>query len=170
MSSRISSVSSRSVPLYGGKGDVPDKSEQVRKTSDDALHELEHLIERFNQRLTLDNLRLVERYLKFELHILLEFKVRGLDIDFIAHFQRFRGTTKISPAYQPHHGSDVNLRIADCHSGVVIESHGTELVPCNRSEQKAVFVDVVKFVEMPERVVPASVWFERDLPSKNSAN
>jgi hypothetical protein len=134
--------------------------QQVSKTRDDALYELEHFVERFNQRLTLDNLRLVERYLKFELHILLEFKVSGFDIEFVAHFQRFCGATKASPAYQSHQSSRVGHGIVDCHSGIVIDSHGPELVPRSRSEQQAVFVDVIQLVEMPKRVVPTSVWFE----------
>ncbi len=43
---------------------------------DDAVHKASKLMDRFNQRLRLNNLRLVERYVKGELHLLISFTVR----------------------------------------------------------------------------------------------
>jgi len=47
------------------------------KDTDDAIHEVRHLIERFKNRLTSNNLRLSERYIKSELEVLVRLSVIG---------------------------------------------------------------------------------------------
>jgi hypothetical protein len=59
--------------------------------ADDAVREAGELMDRFNQRLRLDNLRLVERYVEGELHLRVRFGIRGIDEEFVADLQRARG-------------------------------------------------------------------------------
>src|SRR5882762_10001527 len=49
--------------------------------------QINKLIDRFSNRLTLENLKLIERYLKGELHILVNLRARGSDIEYVALFQ-----------------------------------------------------------------------------------
>jgi hypothetical protein len=71
-------------------------TEQGREQLNKALDKLDELMERWNNRLTLDNLDLAKRYLKAELgvHVHLRYRVlaeSGPDsIDFCAIFQRER--------------------------------------------------------------------------------
>src|SRR6266566_8649232 len=89
--------------------DMKPPSQQVSKTGDDALHELEHYIERFKQRLTRHNLRLVDRYIKGELHLALELHDSRFDVDYIAYLQRFDGAAKVGMPNQAE-DSGVTLR------------------------------------------------------------
>jgi hypothetical protein len=45
--------------------------------SDDALHELDELLDRWENRLTVDNLALAERYLKGELRLIADMEEIG---------------------------------------------------------------------------------------------
>jgi hypothetical protein len=45
--------------------------------SDDALHELDELLDRWENRLTVDNLALAERYLKGEIRLIVSFEKIG---------------------------------------------------------------------------------------------
>jgi len=131
---------------------------------DDAVNGIKHLMKRLDQRLTLNNLRLSERYFKSELHLLIHFRIGGVNEEFVACFQREQaisrseknighrdiiGVTK--PSFTPslHHYS--------MHMWPDIDA------PVSRSDsnQKAVFIDVVKLMETPKRIVPSAVWFDR---------
>jgi hypothetical protein len=57
----------------------------------DLVNKVSEMMDRFNQRLRLNNLRLVERYIKAELHLLVHFVIRGADEQFVAHLQRAQG-------------------------------------------------------------------------------
>ena len=66
-------------------------STQVRfELPNDGANKIRHLIERFKNRLALDNLRISERYVKSELDVLVRFvpSVFGNSNDFIAHYHR----------------------------------------------------------------------------------
>ena len=54
----------------------------------DALDKARKLDEQFHQRLCLDDLRLSERYAKSKLHLLVHFRIGGIDEEFVAHLQR----------------------------------------------------------------------------------
>jgi hypothetical protein len=49
-------------------------------------NEISSLVHRFNNRLTSDNLRIAERYIKTELHVLIHFRL-GNDAEYAASFQ-----------------------------------------------------------------------------------
>jgi hypothetical protein len=132
-------------------------SEQIGKTGNDALHELEHFIERFEQRLTLNNLRLVERYLKFELHILLQFNDRRFGVEYVADLQRLPRTASVGPAHKINNSGVEGFRHLQGHSGAIIESNAAHREPRGGCEQQAVLIDIVKFVDLPESIVPSLV-------------
>ena len=52
----------------------------------DAVDELQHLLQHFNNRLTRNNTRFVERYFEIELHIVLNFRL-GNGAEYVACFQ-----------------------------------------------------------------------------------
>ena len=54
----------------------------------DALDKARKLTEQFNQRLRLDDLRLAQRYIESKLHLLVHFRIGGIDVEFVALLQR----------------------------------------------------------------------------------
>src|SRR5438477_845981 len=65
---------------------------------DSGVYEIDHLLEQWKHRLTLDNLRLVNRYIESGLEFLVHYIVDGIDEEWIARFQRARilGGSEIS--------------------------------------------------------------------------
>ena len=118
-------------------------------------------MERCENWLTLDNLRFVDRYINQEFHILLKFKM-GDSGEYIASFQWDSGdgqerATKI----------DSNLL-----SGMASLKEFGQLIPFTwrhaasyvrraSGKQQAVLVDTVKLMDLPDRVIPSFVWFDR---------
>jgi hypothetical protein len=89
-------------------------------------------MKRREQCIRLGNLRIAERFLKFELDILLRARFESDEMGAFSFVQ-------VSPTIKPV-GSE-------------------EKIVCN-GEQRAVLVDVIKFVDSPERVIAAFVRFE----------
>jgi hypothetical protein len=123
------------------------------------LSECRQLIECWNQRLTLKNPRLTERYIKRELVIIIQFRlpVRPFDTkQLCAIFQRERepiGIGTDSPFHRkrsfstksPHLGSGIIGAIQICHA---------------YQYRKPVFFKNIEFVELDESVIPSTVWLE----------
>ena len=63
------------------------KQSPLIKVSDDITDEVLHSVQRINQRLSSDNLRLSERYFKGEIHVLAHLRL-GDDTKHVARFQR----------------------------------------------------------------------------------
>lgn len=59
-----------------------------RKSGNDALNKCRELMDLFEKRLRLDDLRLIERYVESKLKILVRFRIGGIDEELIACFQR----------------------------------------------------------------------------------
>src|SRR5712692_4447155 len=119
-----------------------------------AADAVRHFMERWNNRLTLDNLRLSERYAQNEIHILLHFRF-GDDKEYVASFQREmpdcrRDKTSFSSVGVLSRKLDVLT-----WQGVVASKVRPD------GEQQAMFVNFAKAVEMPEDFAcPTSVWFD----------
>lgn len=62
--------------------------EQGPEGQNNVVNQINHLLERFEQRLTLANLRLSERYIKSELHLLIEFRIGDIDEKCVTCFER----------------------------------------------------------------------------------
>ena len=137
------------------------KSEQVGKTGDNALNELVHFVQRFEQRPTLDNLRLVNRYVEGKFHFALQFHDARFDIDCIAYFQRFDRTAEIGTGNELKDSTRITP-FADCgtHPPIIEFGGGSILEPHGSGEQKPVLVHIVQSSELPEPIIPSLVWFQ----------
>ena len=136
-----------------------------------AAHSVREMPERFQDRLTLSNLRLIQRYVEAEIIIRVQFQT---DQKFVAYFQ---GALDICRAdEQIHHGmlgadrkprteflSDAFWRFVGGQGNSA--NSGTEVDAAKRSasgKNDAVFVDVVQAVQHPELVpVPSFVRLYR---------
>lgn len=127
---------------------------------------LERLNERWENRLTLSNPRLIEHYVEGELHLLVLFEEATRHRkQFVALIERalpvVRNDVQVNPADV---GVGVNTEsplfrhrcehhaLEDCRNGEVCEL-------CADGYQESVLIDVVKLAEFPERVVPSLVRF-----------
>jgi hypothetical protein len=143
-------------------------AEQGREKLNESVNKLDELKKRWNERLTLDNLDLTERYLKFELgvHVHLRYRVlaeSGRDsVDFCAIFQRERelGHDDADALRRRYLGEIDRGRI-----GVGIKNIGQSvgvdgvLMRHADGHQELVFVRDVELVEPPERVVLSLIRF-----------
>jgi hypothetical protein len=132
----------------------PDDLQESPERSDDPLHKMERLIEKFENRLTLNNLRLIERYIKGELRI--HVRIRWQDKDFCAVYYR---------------EDCVSRREIDTHDGVwksdasASNKGPSELLlrgdPVSNSggEQEAMFVEVVELMQVPQGICSSLVRF-----------
>jgi hypothetical protein len=143
-------------------------AEQGREKLNESVNKLDELKKRWNERLTLDNLDLTERYLKFELgvHVHLRYRVlaeSGRDsVDFCAIFQRERGLGRDNA--DALCGRDLG-EIDRGRIGVGIKNIGQSvgvdgvLMRHADGHQELVFVRDVELVEPPERVVLSLIRF-----------
>jgi hypothetical protein len=121
-------------------------STQVRfEGVNDGIYEVCHTLERFKNRLTSNNLRLSERYSKSELEILVACSVIsgcGDIDDFVATFQKNRGLTPSNGPIGPNN----NVPTIDS---------------CGDGEKKAMLVDSIQLMDMPESIVATTVRLYR---------
>ena len=142
-----------------------DSLKHRAKTKNDARDKLAHLMQRFEQGLALDNLRLAERYIAGELHLLLEFRVGRKTEEFVASFER-------EMRYFGRFEDFVEIRKRERLSRMA-PSPTVSHSPCRswrdtvkkirrtNGHNQAVFVDVVQLVEIPEQVISSFLWFDR---------
>jgi len=91
-------------------------------------------MERWQKRPALRNLRIAERFLNFELHIILHLRVKHSGEIWGLCFEQIRSHREPIP---------------------------DKLVVLPNSKKGAVFVNNVKLVDTPEQIIPAFVWLER---------
>src|SRR5262245_20505769 len=118
-----------------------ESNEQRLETNNDVINRLHHIMERWQERLTLDNLRIADRYVKGELHILVRFRIGGIDEEHIAFFQR---ALPISGAYPE--GRNLNFaegRVGEAlvPKGLNVRSEIHRMICGTNSKQQAVLVD-----------------------------
>lgn len=127
------------------------------ETFNDVEYPLRHFVERLQNRLTLDNLRLVERYIKQELHFLVHFRARD-GKEFIACLHRDTGkhfkcsTHETGLGLRPRNGLLINRSLA--WREALAAGRGTG------REEQTMLVNLVKFMEFPEQEVSTLVWLE----------
>ncbi len=103
---------------------------------DEVVHKIDQLMERWDKRLTFQNLRFIERFVDFELEILIRY---GSSDAFDDPLKDWIACLEPEPAVEP---------VA-----------GEQKVVSDR-EEKTVLVDVIKLMDFPERFVSALVRFE----------
>lgn len=130
------------MPVKSQERETRTHSEQEwREISDKALDRFRHTIERIKNGLTSDNLRLSERYINFQLKVLVVLSLKsccGYAENLVARYQRSWG------AGSHDFGPGINLNPPFRH----IRSD---------SQYQAMLVDTVKFVDMPECIVTSDV-------------
>ncbi len=145
-------------------------NEEALKAGDDAINKLRELMERFKDRLTLDNLRLAERYVKGELLILVHMRssccpTNAPDFGVIFQGSHILRSKRKWPRKVVRESRD-GIASGGPHAGQHDSECGAEIVDhrgidgCDR-HQEAVFVEVVKLMQHPELVIPSLVRFGR---------
>ena len=115
---------------------LPDEKRLLKertKARDESLHNFNEVMERHEKRLTLRNLRFAERFRDGELRIILHFGAKDAGEGWVV-------------SYQPV---------------LSIKSDPLQEIVVAESEKKSMLINVVELMELPERVVPALVRFER---------
>jgi len=116
---------------------MEQSGKQQLKTVNNVADKISHLLERFKDRLTLDNLKLVERYLKGELQILVLYQLSRKHGEHVACLERFPSVIT---------GRDV---VGMLRANAFKESAD--------SDQEPVLVDIVESMEPPKGVIPSLV-------------
>src|SRR4051794_1599111 len=76
-------------------------SQKRLELRNNAAHKIGKMMEQFEQRLTLANLRLSERYFNFELRVLVHFQIGKASEQYVADFQRAHPTGQIDQFTHP---------------------------------------------------------------------
>ena len=139
--------------------------EQGPEGQNNIVNQINHLLERFEQRLTLSNPRLSKRYDEITLQLLLHFRTRDGE-EFVACLQREDGSLERHEQVGPvgirkGHIPSVATGKRLLDGSPFTWRDAAEVIRVSDCDQQAVLVDVVKFVEQPQRVVPPFVWFDR---------
>jgi hypothetical protein len=134
---------------------------KLRKTGleqhDSVADQIREMLERFKNRLTLDNPRLVERYIKGELHLLIQLIIGSSDEKFVAILQRAQPVCWGKKDGGIAHEIRKPPRHIFGHQAPNIDA----LKRSTYREQQSVLVDTVQLIEDPEVTsCPSVVWFE----------
>src|ERR1700722_10836519 len=134
--------------------------EQRPEVGHDVADKIRHTLERFENRITLNNPRFAERYIKQEIYLLVHFRIGGINKEFVAYLER----------EHPVGGSEIEFNRGRLRESVFLHErgeysptmcsdvHGTE---CGtHGNQQAVLVGAVESMEPPEGVIPSLVWFD----------
>lgn len=130
--------------------------EQRSEDGNQVADNIEHFLGHFEDRFTLDNPRLVERYLKGELLVLVDFVVRAANVKAMACFQR---EEVIGGAQGQVHGREQLLcRLPHSPHQFRTDAYAFEGRACGQDQ--AMLVDTVQAMKLPKRIVPSLVWLD----------
>jgi hypothetical protein len=156
-------------PAHPSRAGHPSESQRLPsaqepnfvQSSDEVANKVRRLIEKWNDRLTFDNLRLSERYLKGEIHILICFRY-GDSGEFVATIQReFSERLSVKEARQFSGGVFIFNPETVFISRDCFWRHTMGRITKSDCKQKMMLVDNVEAVDMPQNCATSSlVWFE----------
>jgi hypothetical protein len=136
----------------------------------DPVNKARELMKRFDQRLTLSNLRLDDRYNEGELQILVRFRTWQSDVEYVALFQRLEFPVVENPKVPVQHvvhnlAEMVTLQSLIPKLGLKCPSRCVTVMDYasgrTGSHNQSVLVDVVELVEQPKFLsLPTFVWFD----------
>jgi len=115
-------------------------------------------LKRAEQRLTLDNRRLSERYLNSGLHILIHIRIGGSDVEYVAGLKR-----SIPSVLSGEDEKLTSMAVAPGDSPLIF-CRAAPLVGTNGRNQKPMLVEVIESMEGPESfsdAIASFVWFDR---------
>ena len=133
--------------------------EQRSEAGNKTLDKIEHVLQHFKDRFTLDNPRLIERDLEGELLILVHFIIRGTNEELIACIQREKVVS--GPDAQTRDGNSKRLsqRLLQKPSHVTCNVYA--LKGRTSGDKESMLIDLVQAVETPKRVISSFVRFDR---------
>lgn len=135
-----------------------DSLQERHEAGNNAVDKIRELMNRFEQRLTLDNPRFIQRYIESKLHILIHFLIGSTHEEFVALLQREESVSGLEE--QTDCGDFLTGKRLP-HERRHIRSEVKTLVHGTHGYQEAVFFNIVKSVETPEKVIPTLVRLER---------
>lgn len=131
--------------------------QETGEPSHDVAHKINHLMKCWEERFTFNNPRFSERYIKSKLHFLIHFSIRSIDEEFVACFQREHSFSGLEKGMERRNVSVLGERLSEQVGYMGTEVHTAECASDHNYE--TVFVDVIKFVEDPECIIPTLVRF-----------
>lgn len=118
--------------------------EKFPKGNNQVVHQITKMLKRFEHRLASNNIRLSERYINGEVHIITHFSLAGSD--YVAVFERLpegrKGEAADTFVTRPKETRNVDNRFRKVN---------------RRDEQSVVLVGNVQFVENPEHILPTLI-------------
>jgi hypothetical protein len=132
--------------------------EQRSEAGYDGVNQIRKLMQAWNDRLTLSNLRLPERYIKGDIELLIHLRAKraGYPTNFGAVLNYWNSGVREK--------RDWRAQLNECRLRGRLPLHERKTGFANRigdNEQESVLVEIVKFVEFPEAIVPTLVRVER---------
>ena len=141
------------------------RSEISLEAHNKTLDAIKHIQERFEQRLTIDNLRFVQRYLESDLHLLIRFTLELIPGEYIAHIERAPDFGLDKQFLRP----EFSFSIANGNASLPVDSlnhlpsrsgvESNSVQASNGCDYHSMLVDIVKSVETPEHIIPSLVRF-----------
>jgi hypothetical protein len=122
----------------------------------DSIYKAAQLVQKWNNRLTVNNLRLAKRYLEGDLELHLVFRLAD-----VPDPSEYCAILKYWAPHAGESGSDeLHRRNYSLQSQVRVNLEHDFLLPKCGTEEHPVFVDIVKLVECPESIVTTLVRLE----------
>jgi hypothetical protein len=142
------------LPILNGV-EMSEHSGEQSITAEDfenVAHQTRRLMKHFNNRLTLDNLRLPERYLNGEVHLFMHLR-HGENVEYVASFQREMPDARLQEHPRVLGFGNVFQNSEELISDFSNFGGRHTMVPILRSnsEQQTVLVNVVELMELPEK-------------------
>ena len=141
-----------------GNGGISQSGGESRN---DALHKCRELMKRCDERPTLNNPRLAQRYIEGKLLVGTWFRIHSHDQKFTTLFQgeSFVGGLDVEAITLLQQSAHRLGHLGEQTNNDVIHAHASKVGP--DGEQNPVLLDVVKSIERPEEIVPSTlIWFE----------
>jgi hypothetical protein len=144
--------------MVNNSPDRPVSLQTGREFAYDFFDGVGEVVSEDRQRAALDNPRLVDNYAEAKIHILVRFRHKGFDEEFVALFQRKFNISGLDSQ------RDVRLRgFWECHFKRIGDVRSEVHPGIGRAygDQQAVLVDSVKAIQYGQvRVFPSVVWFD----------
>ncbi len=142
-------------------------SGQLGEGSNDSSNEITRCVEGVGDRKTLSNPRLIEHYRKSEINILVWFRIKGIDVDYIACFQREDPPSRADVILNSDSGGKTVPISGTLHcvpSAVFEESSVPADIEqpegCRNGSKGLVFVENVQLMQPPQVRINSVMWIE----------
>lgn len=142
---------------------LPKSCELVFHARDDVFDVFSDLQESWKNRLTFDDPRLAERYLKGELRVIVDFSIGNVSKKDVALLEREQRILRFDVHLDPPGTETATPGGKDMNSAAAVGDNARSVYSAQRhshGNQEPMLVDIVKLVESPERDILSLVWLE----------